>query len=61
MTARTKKIMNAPENIISEMIEGMVGAHPDLLRVEGATGRAIDRCVRTEAQEHLKSAPSWGL
>ncbi|MCO6050259.1 dihydroxyacetone kinase subunit DhaL [Mesorhizobium sp. RP14(2022)] len=41
MTARTKKIMNAPENIISEMIEGMVGAHPDLLRVEGATGRAI--------------------
>lgn len=41
MTARTKKIMNAPENIISEMIEGMVGAHPDLLRVEGATGRGI--------------------
>ncbi len=41
MTVRTKKIMNAPENIISEMIEGMVGAHSDLLRVEGATGRAI--------------------
>ena len=41
MTVKTKKIMNAPENIIPEMIEGMVGAHPDLLRVEGATGRAV--------------------
>ena len=41
MTVKTKKIMNAPENIISEMIEGMVGAHADLLRVEGATGRAV--------------------
>ena len=41
MTVRTKKIMNAPENIISEMIEGMIGAHPALLRVEGATGRAV--------------------
>ncbi|MBS3649475.1 dihydroxyacetone kinase subunit L [Pseudaminobacter sp. 19-2017] len=33
--------MNAPENIIPEMIEGMIGAHPDLLRVSGATGRAV--------------------
>lgn len=41
MTAKTKKIMNAPEAIIPEMIEGMVGAHPDLLRVEGSTGRAV--------------------
>ena len=41
MTVKSKKIMNAPENIIPEMIEGMVGAHPDLLRVEGATGRAV--------------------
>lgn len=41
MTAKTKKIMNAPENIIPEMIEGMIGAHPDLLRVSGATGRAV--------------------
>lgn len=41
MTAKTKKIMNAPENIIPEMIEGMVGAHPDVLRVSGATGRAV--------------------
>ena len=38
---QTKKLMNAPETIISEMIEGMVSAHPDMLRVEGATGRAV--------------------
>ncbi|KSV74461.1 hypothetical protein N182_27860 [Sinorhizobium sp. GL2] len=38
---KTKKLINAPENIIAEMIEGMVGAHPDLLRVEGETGRAV--------------------
>ncbi|MDT3378464.1 dihydroxyacetone kinase subunit DhaL [Labrys neptuniae] len=37
----TKKLINAPEQIIQEMIEGMTGAHPDLLRVEGQTGRAI--------------------
>lgn len=41
MSPRTKKIMNAPENIIPEMIEGMIGAHPDLLRAAGPTGRAI--------------------
>lgn len=40
-TARTKKLINAPDNIISEMIEGMVGAHPDILKVEGSTGRAV--------------------
>ncbi|MGV3550907.1 dihydroxyacetone kinase subunit DhaL [Rhizobium sp.] len=38
---RTKKLMNAPEDIIAEMIDGMVGAHPDMLRVEGETGRAV--------------------
>ena len=37
----TKKLMNAPETIIPEMIEGMISAHPDLLRLEGATGRAV--------------------
>ncbi len=39
--ARTKKLINAPEDIIAEAIEGMVLAHPDMLRVEGATGRAV--------------------
>ncbi|WP_068119608.1 dihydroxyacetone kinase subunit DhaL [Tropicimonas marinistellae] len=38
---RTKKLMNAPEAIISELIEGMVSAHPDMLRVEGSMGRAV--------------------
>lgn len=38
---KTKKLINAPENIIAEMIEGMIGAHPDLLKVEGETGRAV--------------------
>jgi len=38
---KTKKLINAPENIIAEMIEGMIGAHPDLLRLEGETGRAV--------------------
>ncbi len=38
---RTKKLINSPENIIAEMIEGMVAAHPDMLRVEGETGRAV--------------------
>ena len=38
---KTKKLINAPEDIIRELIEGMLAAHPDLLRVEGATGRAV--------------------
>ena len=33
--------MNAPETIIPEMIEGMLLAHPQLLRLEGETGRAV--------------------
>lgn len=37
----TKKLMNAPEAIIPEMIEGMIYAHPDILRLDGATGRAV--------------------
>ena len=38
---RTKKLMNAPEAIIQEMIEGMLGAHPDILQPAGATGRVV--------------------
>lgn len=38
---KTKKLINAPEDIIRELVEGMVAAHPDMLRVEGATGRAV--------------------
>ncbi len=38
---KTKKLINDPENIIEEMIEGMVAAHPDMLTVQGETGRAV--------------------
>ncbi|SES36141.1 homodimeric dihydroxyacetone kinase [Tranquillimonas rosea] len=38
---RTKKLINAPEDIISQAIEGMISAHPHLLRVEGDSGRAV--------------------
>ncbi|MDX3924598.1 MAG: dihydroxyacetone kinase subunit DhaL [Shinella sp.] len=38
---KTKKLMNAPETIIPEMIEGMLGAHPDILTSFGATGRVL--------------------
>lgn len=38
---KTKKLINAPEDIIPQLIRGMVAAHPDMLCVEGGTGRAI--------------------
>lgn len=38
---KTKKLINDPENLIRELIAGMCAAHPDMLRVEGATGRAV--------------------
>lgn len=41
MTTKTKKLINAPEDIIPEFIDGLVGAYPDLLTVEGPTGRAV--------------------
>ncbi|NVP55435.1 dihydroxyacetone kinase subunit DhaL [Mycoplana rhizolycopersici] len=41
MTIKTKKLINAPDDIIPEFIEGLVGAWPDLLTVEGPTGRAV--------------------
>ncbi|PYE84844.1 dihydroxyacetone kinase subunit DhaL [Pseudoroseicyclus aestuarii] len=38
---RTKKLINAPEAVIDEMIEGLLAAHPDLLRRDGETLRAV--------------------
>ena len=35
------KMINDPDALITELIEGMVSAHPHLLRTEGETGRAI--------------------
>lgn len=37
----TGKLINDPENLIAELVEGMVSAHPHLLTVQGHTGRAI--------------------
>ena len=36
-----KKLINNPDDLISELIQGMVSAHPNHLTVEGDTGRAI--------------------
>lgn len=41
MTAPKATLINDPDDLIAELIAGMVSAHPDLLRVEGDTGRAI--------------------
>jgi dihydroxyacetone kinase phosphoprotein-dependent L subunit len=41
MSIKTKKLINAAENIIPEFIEGLVGAYPDILCLEGETGRAV--------------------
>lgn len=38
---RTKRLLNAAEDIVTEAIAGMVAAHPDMVCVEGATGRAV--------------------
>ena len=37
----TKKLINDPDRLIEELIEGMISAHPDLLTTEGESGRAI--------------------
>lgn len=38
---KTKKLINAPEDIIAQLVTGMAGAHPDMLVQEGASGRAL--------------------
>lgn len=38
---RTKKLINDPDAVIDELIAGMVLAHPDMLCVQGDTGRAV--------------------
>ena len=37
----TKKIINRPDALINELIEGMVSAHPEEIMVAGDTGRAV--------------------
>lgn len=41
MTNPRKKLINDPDVLIEQLIEGMVSAHPQYLTVEGETGRAI--------------------
>lgn len=41
MSVQRKKLINHPDNLIEEMIAGMVSAHPDHLFVSDDTGRAI--------------------
>ena len=41
MPDRHRKLINDPDKLISDLVEGMVSAHPGLLCVEGTTGRAI--------------------
>lgn len=38
---KTKKLINNPDNIIFEMVEGFLGAHPDLVMRHGQSGRAL--------------------
>ena len=40
-TQKTKKLINDADDLIEELIDGMVGAHPEMLCVEGVTGRAV--------------------
>ncbi|MCR9134542.1 MAG: dihydroxyacetone kinase subunit DhaL [Alphaproteobacteria bacterium] len=41
MSGPHRKLINDPDQLIEDLIEGMVSAHPELLCVEGDTGRAI--------------------
>lgn len=41
MSDRHRKLINDPDRLIAELVEGMISAHPGLLCVEGDTGRAI--------------------
>jgi dihydroxyacetone kinase len=41
MSDRHRKLINDPDRLIADLVEGMVSAHPSLLCVEGDTGRAI--------------------
>lgn len=41
MAENHRKLINHPDRLIDDLIEGMITAHPKLLCVEGSTGRAI--------------------
>ncbi|WP_305967736.1 MULTISPECIES: dihydroxyacetone kinase subunit DhaL [unclassified Mameliella] len=41
MSQKHRKLINDPDHLIEDLVAGMVSAHPDLICVEGDTGRAI--------------------
>ena len=41
MTTQRRKLINDPDALIEQLIEGMITAHPQYLCVQGETGRAI--------------------
>ncbi len=41
MAENHRKLINHPDRLIEDLVEGMILAHPDLLCIEGDTGRAI--------------------
>ncbi|MDD9731649.1 dihydroxyacetone kinase subunit DhaL [Mameliella sp. AT18] len=41
MSQKHRKLINDPDTLIEDLVAGMVSAHPDLICVEGDTGRAI--------------------
>ena len=44
MAGIRRKLINDADNLINHLIEGMVGAHPPSVKIEGDTGRAIVAC-----------------
>ncbi len=38
---KTKKLINSADDVISELVEGMISAHPDILTLDGQSGRAV--------------------
>ena len=41
MSEQSSKLINDPDRLIDDLIEGMISAHPNHLALEGDTGRAI--------------------
>ncbi len=41
MSQKHRKLINDPDHLIEDLVAGMISAHPDLICVEGDTGRAI--------------------
>ncbi|WP_319529841.1 dihydroxyacetone kinase subunit DhaL [uncultured Cohaesibacter sp.] len=39
--SKTKKLINAPETVVADMVAGMLGAHRDILQAVGNSGRVI--------------------